>query len=577
MMGISEQKHLWMLGYGVLGLCFLGAGALSILRHEAQQSTATTAPKITRTQALSWVILAAIPSSLMLGLTSYVTTDIAAISLFWVVPLGLYLLTFILVFGAASRLPLRWITFALATLLLLLVCVNLMIPLHGFTVLGFHVAYFFLMAWFFHGHLAQSKPETGRLTEFYLWMSLGGMLGGLFNAVIAPMIFTLMAEYYMVAFISIALVAVLMRQPVFDAAFFLRKAAVIIPLALATALLIDLVFSGLLAGVALSTLYIGGGIIGLGCILLVAMKKMHPKYLSVASGAIIGVVVAMSQLDSDVLIQQRSFYGSMNVTQSVKVNPETGEEQTTHSFSHGTTTHGVQVITPETEQKIPRSYYHQSGLFGDIAQGYLTSKSVPVEFAMVGLGTGALTAYARPGDAVSVYEIDQKVIDIARNQVFFKHLSLSPATTRFIVGDARLKLQEAADSSYDALFIDAFSSDAVPVHLLTQEAINLYLLKTKATGAIAIHISNRYLALKPVIAGYTLPAGYAAYCGDSGKRETKDEHAARHILCLITQEDTMPAAIKNDPAWEKLSPQPGFTPWTDDFSNIYSVFKWRAD
>jgi hypothetical protein len=391
------------------------------------------------------------------------------------------------------------------------------------------------------------------------------------------MIFTLMAEYYMVAFISIALVAVLMRQPVFDAAFFLRKAAVIIPLALATALLIDLVFSGLLAGVALSTLYIGGGIIGLGCVLLVIMKKMHPKYLSVASVAIVGVVVAISQLDSDVLTRERSFYGSMEVKKRIEKNPETGEEITIHTFAHGTTVHGGQIYSPVDKQRTPLAYYHVNGMFGDIARGYIEKNGEAANFAVLGLGAGGLMAYAKAGDTVTLYEIDQKVIDIALNPDYFTYLSSSPAEYTLKLGDARLKLAESPDDSFDVLFMDAFSSDAVPVHLLTQEAVDMYLKKVKNTGAIAIHISNRYLALKPVIAGYTLPAGYAAYCGDSRTRETKDEHAARHILCLITQEDTLPATIKNDPAWEKLSPKPGFKPWTDDFSNIFSVFKWQVD
>lgn len=577
MIGLSEQKHVWMVGYGVLGVSLICAGLLSIVRYQEAEKAAIVTQRITRSQALSWVILAAIPSSLMLGLTSFVTTDIAAISLFWVVPLGLYLLTFILVFGVAARVPLRWIAYALGALFLLAVCTKLMMPLHGIAPLGFHVAFFFLIAWFFHGHLAASKPETGRLTEFYLWMSLGGMLGGLFNAVIAPVIFILVAEYYMVGFISLALVATMVRQPAFDSTHFLRSAFNIMPLALAIALLLNWIFSGALTDTSAYIIYASAGFIGVACAVLVSLKKMHPKYLAVATGVIVGVVTVVSQWQSDVLLRDRSFYGAMDVKKSARKNPNTGEEQTLHTFAHGTTIHGAQIYSPESAQRIPMAYYHSGGLFGDVARGYLQKKGKTAQFAVLGLGAGGLTTYAKSGDTVTLFEIDQKVIDIAQNPAYFTYLSSSPAKLVIKLGDARLKLAESEDAGFDVLFMDAFSSDAVPVHLLTQEAIDMYLKKIKPTGAIAIHISNRYLDLKPVIAGYTLPSGYAAYCGDSLKRTTKDVYSSRHILCLITRQSSLPDAIKKDPAWEKLSPQPGFTPWTDDFSNIYSVFKSRPD
>lgn len=570
--GLKQQQLAWVWGYATLGICVLSA-ALVALKHYAPATPETIAPSTAThkwAERLSWLILAAIPSSLMLGLTSYVTTDIAAISLFWIVPLALYLLTFIIVFGAGRHIPLKGVGFSVFIVASGLCFYLGMVDTANHLVLIFgNTAFFFLVAWFFHGHLAATKPSTGRLTEFYLWMSLGGMVGGLFNAIVAPFLFMQAFEYIMVAIASIGLIAGIISQKQFIPTFFLVRAANMLGLALGATWFIDWVSRKPITDTVLWQFYASAGVLFVICLGLTIAKKMPRRELGMASALLLIVSIGIGQFEHDALIRDRSFYGRLQVTTFLDK-----DNQTIHSFGHGSTIHGMQIMKPVDSQSLPLSYYHQGGLFEEVIKGYIRGKEEPANFALIGLGTGALTAYAQQGDTLSIYEIDQKVVDIAQNPAYFTYLKNSPATQTILLGDARLKLKETANEQYDALFIDAFSSDAIPVHLLTQEAIELYLQKVKRTGVIAIHISNRYLNLSKVLANYRLTEGYSAYCGNS-KDSTKHTslHNA-HILCIVALDATIPAAMKQGKTWKKLEPNPDFTPWTDDFSNIFSVFNW---
>ena len=197
------------------------------------------------------------------------------------------------------------------------------------------------------------------------------------------------------------------------------------------------------------------------------------------------------------------------------------------------------------------------------------------DHGMIGLGAGAMSTYSRTGDHLTFYEIDPMVVSIAQNPDYFTYWHQAKGEKKIVLGDARLSLTHTPDQHYDVLVVDAFSSDAIPVHLMTQQGIDLFLKKTKPTGAILIHISNRYLDLKKVIANYTLPAGYASYCGSHGLDNggtLKNDFKYPHIVCLIAQTETLPPIIKTNPSWKKTTPDPTFRSWTDDFSNIFNVF-----
>jgi hypothetical protein len=568
--GLKQQQLAWVWGYATLGICVLSA-ALVALKQYAPATPETIAPSTAThkwAERFSWLILAAIPSSLMLGLTSYVTTDIAAISLFWIVPLALYLLTFIIVFGTGRHISLKTIGYVTFGLVLGFACYFIIADSANHLILIFcNTAFFFLVAWFFHGHLAATKPSTTRLTEFYLWMSLGGMVGGLFNAIVAPFLFMQAFEYIMVTILSISIMAGIVTQKEFTPAFLLVRATNRIGLAFGAVWVLDWISRKPVTDTVLWQFYAGVGVLFVLCLGLTIAKKMPRRELGMASALLLIVSIGIGQFKHDVLLRDRSFYGRLQVTTSVNK-----ENQTIHSLAHGSTQHGLQIFEPVTLQNLPLSYYHQGGLFEEVIKGYVRGKEEPANFALIGLGTGALTAYAQQGDTLSIYEIDQKVVDIAQNPAYFTYLKNSPATQTILLGDARLKLKEAANQQYDALFIDAFSSDAIPVHLLTQEAIDLYLQKVKRTGVIAIHISNRYLDLSRVIANYRLPEGYDAYCGNSKDWTKHTSLHNAHILCIVALDATIPAAMKQGKTWKKLESNPDFTPWTDDFSNIFSVF-----
>jgi hypothetical protein len=522
--GLTEQKHLWTLGFGALMGCLVFAAAIAFLQRNPHAHTEKTQGN-SWSQRVFWMICAALPSSLMLGLTSFVSTDIAPISLFWVVPLALYLLTFIIVFGFGQRIPLKTIAgLALITAVsgigVFLTAGSAWVSTYFYVLILFHVLVFFFIAWFFHGQLASSKPSATHLTDFYLWMSVGGMLGGVFNALVAPISFHMTLEYPLVFLVCAFLIYKFLRHHGWTSHVFNKEAVPLLPF----------VF-----------------VIGLG------MEFM------------------LSNI-GETLYRDRSFYGSMAVKEIRQ--PETGT--VVHLFAHGTTNHGAQIIKPETKQTIPMGYYQEEGLFGDVMKGYVSNNPEPTTVGITGLGAGGLSAFLRPQDSLTFYEIDPAVVAIAKNPDYFTYLKNAPKQTKIVLGDGRLSLKKTPDHHYDVLFADAFSSDAVPTNLITQEAIDLYIKKTKPTGAIAIHISNRYLDLQKVIANYTLPAGYASYCATYGMAEKEtlaNNFKYPHILCFIAREDSLPATIKTNPAWKRTIPDPTFRPWTDDYSNVFGVFK----
>ena len=527
-LGLTEQRHLWSVGFGGLLIALAVTAALT-LKQRQPESPAHMHPSETDqgnpwSKRLFWMICAALPSSLMLGLTSFVSTDIAPISLFWVVPLALYLLTFIIVFGFGQRVSLRpvGIVALIAAVYGFFIFISSELygsPLSFYASIALHVVVFFFTAWFFHGQLALSKPSAAHLTDFYLWMSVGGMLGGVFNALIAPILFNSTWEYPLVFLACAFLIYKYLKHRGWTPVFFNKEAVSIMVFVIVVGLGKDFAFSNV----------------------------------------------------GDVIHQDRSFYGSITIRQS----DDADTKRVVHVLSHGSTTHGAQVMKPEAEQNVPRGYYYREGLFGEVMKGYVLGSPDLANLGMIGLGAGAMSTYARAGDHLTFYEIDPLVVSIAQNPEYFTYWQQAKGEKNIVLGDARLKLNEAPDHHYDVLVVDAFSSDAIPVHLLTQEAVALFLKKTKPTGAIAIHISNRYLDLEKVIANYTLPAGYASYCGRhnfDAKMSLKNDFKYPHILCLIGREDSLPENIRTNPAWKKTIPDPSFRSWTDDFSNVFSVF-----
>ena len=534
--GLSEQAGWWRWGYvgyvGLVGLC-----AIAVWRGSWDQRdrgdvcgpVSPESPAQTSSRPLRWLILAFVPASLLTGVTQAITTDVAPMPLLWVVPLGLYLLTFIIAFTPGVRLPLDRLGKVLAVCaiaLTLALLANATEPLG--IVLTIHLVAFFVAALVCHGRLAAERPPADRLTSFYLWMSLGGVLGGAFNALAAPVLFHRLGfvEY------PLMLVAASALRPADPGRLRLRALDVIGPLVLglAAALLILLSRTELVSG-WLVDLYDATALppdtlrraICFGVPLLIAYTFVErPIQFALGLGALFLAGAIAPGPQGRPLHVERNFLGVIKVTASA-------DGQFTRMV-HGGTVHGQQRNAPRPkyaasfvlpigatnplnaltmlaaadgrwdDRHRPLTYYHPTGPAGITFRFLVDGWKGPRRIGAVGLGTGAIASYARPVQDWTFYELDPAVERLARDDRYFTNLRDSSAKSlNVVIGDARLRLAAEPDGSFDLLVLDAFSSDAIPIHLLTAEAFTLYERKLAPGGVILIHLSNRYLDLPPVV------------------------------------------------------------------------------
>lgn len=501
------------------------AGATAGADGAPGANTATAAAPLHATAApdwrrrLLWLALAFVPSSLTLGVTQYVCTDLAAMPWAWVVPLLIYLLSFVVAFAPGARLPLgalgvAWLAAAAGILGLLAFGVQMpLLPILALQVVGLLLA-----ALACHGRLAADRPAADRLTEFYFWIAVGGVLGGAFNALAAPLLFESVLEYPLVIVLSFLLVkwprARAARQP--------------------------------LLGAAAAILLLGAF---LGCQAWRAGER--------------GLTV---------LLRERTFFGVHLVSRT---------EDEWHLLEHGTTLHGTQ--SRHTDEKgiywgrQPTTYFHDSGPIGDVFRVFRRQPQTQ-RVAVIGLGAGTLAAYAARGSVFDFYEIDPAVARIADDPRCFSYLQDARergAAVRTVLGDGRLRLAQAANAGYGAIVLDAFTSDVVPVHLLTREAIAVYLTRLEPGGVMAFHVSNRFFDLLPVLAADARDLGLAARVRDDWRitPEQAAEQKRQSRWVLLARRDADFGALRDDPAWRPLAAPPGWRTWTDDYSNLLGVFR----
>ncbi|HZU36884.1 MAG TPA: fused MFS/spermidine synthase [Gemmataceae bacterium] len=571
--GLVRQAALWKWGYiglvSAVGLTMLylvcrrpAVGAVDI--HPAQP----VMERITTRRRLRWVALAFLPSSLMLGVTTYLSTDITPMPLLWVIPLGLYLLTFTIVF---SRRPVishstagRLLPLLILPLTLLLAAPGMMPPLAVTVVV--HLAAFFVAALYCHGLVARDRPNATHLTEYYLWLAFGGILGGLFNTLVAPAVFNSVVEYPLV--IVLVCLARLAEQMHGDVRR-LRVSDFLVPVGLA----------GLTAGLVFGMRFAEpwpaharlGLMFGVPVVLCYFLVDRPVRFA-------LGVAAVLLASNLDVGPEGRPIYATRSYFSVLRVTEDPSGRF--HQLIHARTIHGRQQFAPEIGRQ-PLSYYYHMGpagrIFDVVDQRFRTPR-----IGVVGLGIGGLAAYARPGEHWTFYEIDEAVERIATTPAYFTFLGPDcPADFNIILGDGRLRLQEAPDHSYDVLVLDAFNSDAVPQHLLTREAFQLYLQKLTPHGLLAFNISNRYLNLKPVIANEAAAAGLLCHCSlDSMLTAQEREQGfdlSEWAVLARSREDL--GKIAHSGAWEPMKPSPKVPLWTDDFCDILSIFKseWPGD
>ncbi len=592
---LRAQSVGWSVGYVVYALLMVACGTLvwrrtgsNLARHPASSSAAAPeaapiapAARLRRRRGtpaieeadlsddiwaarLRWLGLAAVPSTLMMSVTTFISTDVASVPLLWVVPLALYLLTFVLAFAERQFIPRTLIGELFPIAVVLIVALVIAPPVYPMTLIMLHLAAFFVVALACHLELAASRPPTETLTEFYLWLSAGGAVGGLFNALIAPVLFVNPFEYPLAA-----LSACLLLPNALSAAHSTPRStfrtAVSVAMTAAPAILVALLVMFVQrydAQLPTDTFPRYAIIFIPPCLAAFTMRRA-PLRMGIALAAIV-VAGAFVRFDNRVPIHlERSFFGVHRVLFS-------GRERVLLS---GTTNHGAQSINPSLRCE-PLTYYSRGGPVGQLFASIKEDRT-KTRFGVVGLGTASMAAYAAPGQAWTFFEINPAVERIARDPDYFTYLRDCAPDARVITGDARLMLTTLPDSSFDVLVLDAFSSDAIPVHLMTLESMELYVRKLAPGGVLAIHVSNRYLDLAPVVAATARGAGLTSvvqlHSPTAEERDISSEISpSRWVLVVRTKADL--GSLAADSRWAPLDGTDGPV-WTDDYSNVLGVVR----
>jgi spermidine synthase len=571
---LNTQARLWQWVFGglIVLVAVCGWGFARTREGHAQTTSANAAaapageypaPEVVRTLSWSrrgfWVLLAFTPSSLLLGVTTYLTTDIASIPLLWVIPLSLYLLTFVFAFARRQWLPPSLIHRLLPILGVMLVFTIVCRATEPtWFLLLINLLFFFTAALACHGRLAADRPAPAQLTEFYLWLSIGGALGGIFNALVAPLVFREVLEYPLAILLACALYQVPAGR--WKPAPKLMRSwwSVIALAALAILLAVSAKEIGLTPGLLTNVL-----IFGVPVVLCFGFVRQPLRFVTALASVLLAAHLYV-ELNKRTVFVDRSFFGVSRVTVSAN--------GLFRQLDHGSTAHGRQFINPDRACE-PLAYYHQAGPLGTIFTEFNRTNVAP-NVGLIGLGAGATLAYAQREQTWDIYEIDPLVIQIAQSPELFSYLTACCAVApRIIEGDGRLQLARAPAAHYGLLILDAFSSDAIPMHLLTAEAVELYFSKIADGGWLAMHLSNRYLDLEQVMAGLANVKGYVGLSWIDDQADRLEGKEQSQWLVLVRRETDL-RGLTRDPNRIPLESRPAGEPWTDARSSLLPVFKW---
>ena len=577
MLGLERQRQGWALGYaGFAALVLCCAVIASRRRRPCERREGGGPPRIAGLglrRPAAWVLLAAVPSSLMLGTTGFISTDIAAIPLLWVVPLGLYLVTFMLAFSSWQDRAFRVASAVLPVLAMMALLAVVTFAAPPLWLMLLHLAALLAAAMVCHGALARSRPAAEQLTAFYLWISVGGVLGGLFNTLVAPAIFSGMTEYPLAL-----LAACFFRAPTRGAIGSTPPAEPstapagttwrlrdlwIVPAAIGVTLALAL--TSWSVGVERGSIVEAALVLAIPFLLCCGLAPSPPRFALALATLTIAAIVVPPSAEEVPLLQERNLFGVLRVTES--------DDGQYRRLVHGSTLHGLQFTDPE-RATTPLGYYHPRSPIAQVFEQWATRHD-SIEIGVVGLGTGALSCFSARDQRWTFFEIDPTVERVARNPRLFTFLGACQPDARIVLGDARLSLGRMPANSFDLLVMDAFASDAIPLHLLTTEAVELFVSKLSATGIVAFHISNRHLDLMPVMAAVAKRAGLVGV----GRTDELRDDAADDTMPLVSRwailarhlEDLEPLA--SDSRWLSLENQAAGRAWTDDYSNVVAAWK----
>ena len=562
---LGAQTLDWSLGYGVFILAMGAVVALTwrggAVRRPPEPKPATRALRsavwrVSWADRLTWIALAAIPSSLMLGVTTFISTDIAAAPFLWVAPLALYLLTFVIAFQHRPLIPPVAAKFIQAPVFIACL-LTLAAPVDGFAQrIVLHLAGFVLTALVCHQALVERRPPPEHLTEFYLLMSLGGVLGGGFNAFVAPAIFSGVFEY------PLALLAAGLARP-WGQPRFTRRQFVLMGLGMA----------GALACLALAQ---GGGpkthlawLLVLPILAAFWMRNTAPVFLVLTVTLTLGAHALAPR--ENVIQAERNFFGVLRLT---RLNiPGLGE---TWLLAHGTTLHGAQARAPADRCR-PLVYYAPTTPIGQVFSA-VQARQQGVRIGVIGMGAGTVASYVRTGDSLRFFEIDPQVVAMAGDPRRFSYIhGCADGPVDWVLGDARLTLAREPAGEFDLLLVDAFSSDSVPAHLLTVEAMRSYLAHIKPDGVVVMHLTNRNLELMGPVAAVAKAAGGFAlqqtYRPPPGFVPYMD---AREDAILIARAPAALTAFEVGSRWTPAQDH-GVRVWTDDYTNLFGALMRGLD
>ena len=564
--GVRLQSESWFGAYAVLVLMVFG-GAAMVWKYVSESETLTAPaedaaalPEVSWKVRLYWLAAAFVPSALMLAVTNHMLLNLASVPFLWVMPLAAYLITFMIAF--ARRFRLSHITLSRIVPVILLVLFPLVAaskPVSAnllWYVLGSHIFVLFAGALLCHTALASRRPDTRHLTEFYFWVALGGALGGIFTAVVAPFIFSTVVEYpllvAMIAFfrqtrdseqkIKILdwLYPAMLGLLVAAAWYALKWAMVDVTEDWKTSLSID--------AVLVLTAYV--------------FRNRQFRFALAMAVLIFGYHLALPGfLDSaQVLHVGRDFFGIKKVVYEVESNMR--------KLLHGDTLHGLESQDPKLNG-VPLSYYHETGPVGDVMK--MISDRPAQHLGVVGLGTGTMAGWARANRHVTFFDIDPQVYDIASH--FFTFLRRCDKNCDLVIGDGRLSIEKVPDGEFDVLMLDAFDSDSIPAHLVSREAVQMYLKKLKPNGLILFHVSNRYMDVEGLVSALIFDASLQGLVRYDDDEEAPGKTSSDYVVAARLPEDF--GSLEKSEGWTHIEKPANIQPWTDDYSNMLKIIRWH--
>ncbi|MDK2746161.1 MAG: fused MFS/spermidine synthase [Brevundimonas sp.] len=568
LVSLSAQRWGWTLGYGLFVLMVVGLGLVVWRRREtvaAEPAPLAAGPRIVWREKGLLILLAAAPSSLMLGVTAHLSTDVASAPFLWVIPLALYLLTFVIAFQARPIIPLHLTLAIQAGTLAACAALAAFRTTEWLFVFGVNLTAFFFTALMCHQRMAERRPAPGRLTEFYLLLSLGGVLGGVFNALIAPVVFDMVWEYPLVL-VAVGLLRPWGRREMRSWEIICCVVGVLIAVAGPLGLALVRYAPDIRAVVPDHELVrIAQAVLGVAALFAFLLRDRAVMF-TVVIGAMVwsGYHVARGY---DWVLTERSFFGVMRVA-STSIE---GLDGPVHVLMHGTTLHGAQAQAARY-RCMPTLYYATSTPLGQAALMTQAEKPGGAVIGIVGQGSGAMAAYKRAQDRMSFFEIDPMVDRLSRDPRWFSFINgCAEGPIRTVLGDARLTMEREAPASYDLLIIDAFSSDAVPTHLLTVEAIAGYLRLLKPEGVVVLHLSNRNLEItlpaEAAAAALKAPALHQIYIE---RRDAASMSESSTEALIVGKSEAALAPYRQDTRWRTLEAT-GVRPWTDDYVNLFGA------